>query len=74
MARMRFGTFIAPHHPVGEHPTLQFERDLQMIEHFDQLRKDTPFLSLMTLVAAGAGVFAAMTIVYPESRKPRPAV
>lgn len=40
MARMRFGTFIAPHHPVGEHPTLQFERDLQMCEQFDQLGYD----------------------------------
>ena len=40
MARMRFGVFIAPHHPVGEHPTLQFERDLQLIEHFDRLGYD----------------------------------
>ena len=23
MPRLRFGTFLAPHHPVGEHPTLQ---------------------------------------------------
>jgi limonene 1,2-monooxygenase len=37
---MRFGAFIAPHHPVGEHPTLQFERDLQMIEHLDALGYD----------------------------------
>jgi len=37
---MRFGTFIAPHHPVGEHPTLQFERDLQMCELFDRLGYD----------------------------------
>lgn len=37
---MRFGVFIAPHHPVGEHPTLQFERDLQLIEHFDRLGYD----------------------------------
>ncbi|MDH4147025.1 MAG: LLM class flavin-dependent oxidoreductase [Acidimicrobiia bacterium] len=40
MGRMRFGIFIAPHHPVGEHPTLQFERDLQMIEHVDRLGFD----------------------------------
>ena len=40
MARMRFGVFIAPHHPVREHPTLQYERDLQLIEHFDQLGYD----------------------------------
>jgi limonene 1,2-monooxygenase len=37
---MRFGVFIAPHHPVGEHPTLQFERDLQLCEHFDRLGYD----------------------------------
>ncbi|MFQ3315916.1 MAG: limonene 1,2-monooxygenase, partial [Candidatus Poriferisodalaceae bacterium] len=37
---MRFGTFIAPHHPLGEHPTLQFERDLKMIEMFDELLFD----------------------------------
>jgi limonene 1,2-monooxygenase len=37
---MRFGAFIAPHHPVGEHPTLQFERDLQLIEHLDRLGYD----------------------------------
>ncbi|MBV29368.1 MAG: LLM class flavin-dependent oxidoreductase [Actinobacteria bacterium] len=40
MTRMRFGTFIAPHHPIGEHPTLQFERDLKMIEMFDELLFD----------------------------------
>jgi len=40
MARMRFGVFIAPHHPPGEHPTLQFERDLRLIEHLDQLGYD----------------------------------
>ncbi|MFT7649329.1 MAG: limonene 1,2-monooxygenase [Candidatus Poriferisodalaceae bacterium] len=37
---MRFGTFIAPHHPIGEHPTLQFERDLKMCEMFDRLGYD----------------------------------
>jgi limonene 1,2-monooxygenase len=40
MSRMRFGTFIAPHHPIGEHPTLQFERDLKMCEMFDRLGYD----------------------------------
>jgi limonene 1,2-monooxygenase len=38
--RMRFGVFIAPHHPVGEHPTLQFERDLELCELFDRLTYD----------------------------------
>ena len=37
MARIRFGTFLAPHHPVGEHPTLQFQRDLRLAEHLDKL-------------------------------------
>ena len=26
--RMTFGTFIAPYHPVGEHPVLMLQRDL----------------------------------------------
>ncbi len=26
--RLGFGVFLAPHHPVGEHPTLQLQRDL----------------------------------------------
>ena len=28
MARLGFGAFLAPHHPIGEHPMLQFRRDL----------------------------------------------
>src|SRR5262245_57413774 len=28
MARLKFGAFLAPHHPIGEHPMLQFRRDL----------------------------------------------
>src|SRR4051812_27414560 len=40
MARMRFGVFIAPHHPGGEHPTLQYERDLQVSEAIDHLGYD----------------------------------
>ncbi len=40
MGRMRFGVFIAPHHPPGEHPTLQYERDLRLIEHLDELGYD----------------------------------
>jgi len=27
MARLKFGAFLAPHHPIGEHPALQFRRD-----------------------------------------------
>jgi hypothetical protein len=28
MAKLRFGAFLAPHHPVGEHPMLLLRRDL----------------------------------------------
>ena len=34
---MRFGTFMAPFHPVGQNPTLAIERDLDTIVHLDQL-------------------------------------
>ena len=40
MARMKFGTFLAPHHPVGEHPMLQFQRDLDFATHLDRLGLD----------------------------------
>src|ERR1700753_4182061 len=40
MPRIRCGTFLAPHHPVGEHPTLQFQRDLRLAEHLDRLGFD----------------------------------
>lgn len=37
MARVGFGAFLAPHHPIGEHPMLQFRRDLDLAEHLDKL-------------------------------------
>jgi limonene 1,2-monooxygenase len=40
MGRIRFGAFLAPHHPIGEHPTLQFRRDLEFAEHLDRLGFD----------------------------------
>ncbi len=40
MARLQFGAFLAPHHPIGEHPTLQFRRDLDLAEHLDRLGFD----------------------------------
>jgi len=40
MTRIKFGTFLAPHHPVGEHPTLQFQRDLDFAAHLDRLGYD----------------------------------
>ena len=40
MPRLKFGGFLAPHHPIGEHPTLQFRRDLDLAEHLDRLGYD----------------------------------
>jgi limonene 1,2-monooxygenase len=40
MARLKFGAFLAPHHPVGEHPTLQFRRDLDLVQQLDDLGYD----------------------------------
>ncbi|MBM44702.1 MAG: LLM class flavin-dependent oxidoreductase [Acidimicrobiaceae bacterium] len=34
---MRFGAFLAPHHPIGENPMLQFRRDLDLVEQLDRL-------------------------------------
>src|SRR5438309_5539553 len=38
--RLGFGVFLAPHHPIGEHPTLQYERDLELAEWLDDLQYD----------------------------------
>jgi limonene 1,2-monooxygenase len=38
--RLRFGTFLAPHHPLGENPTLQFQSDLEFATHLDHLGFD----------------------------------
>jgi len=40
MSRMRFGAFLAPHHPIGEHPMLQYRSDLKLVAHLDQLGYD----------------------------------
>ena len=40
MSRVRFGAFLAPHHPIGEHPMLQFQRDLDLAESLDRLGFD----------------------------------
>ena len=37
---MRFGSFLAPHHPLGEDPMLQFRRDLDFVEQLDRLGYD----------------------------------
>jgi limonene 1,2-monooxygenase len=40
MDRLRFGSFIAPHHPLGESPTLLFRRDIALAAHLDELGYD----------------------------------
>src|SRR5262245_17803110 len=40
MARLKFGAFLAPHHPLGEHPLLQFRRDLDFVQQLDDLGYD----------------------------------
>ena len=40
MSRMKFGAFLAPHHPIGEHPMLQMRNDLKLAKHLDELGYD----------------------------------
>ncbi len=40
MSRLGFGAFLAPHHPLGEHPMLQYRRDLDFTAHLDKLGFD----------------------------------
>lgn len=37
MRGLNFGAFLAPHHPIGEHPTLQLQSDLELVELLDKL-------------------------------------
>lgn len=37
MKPIKFGAFLAPHHPIGESPILQYRRDLDLVEHLDAL-------------------------------------
>ena len=37
MTKMRFGAFLAPHHPIGENPTLQFQSNLELVQLLDHL-------------------------------------
>jgi limonene 1,2-monooxygenase len=40
MPRVKFGAFLAPHHPIGEHPMLQLRSDLDFAAHLDRLGYD----------------------------------
>ena len=37
MPKLRFGAFLAPHHPIGENPFLQFQSNLEFVEMLDRL-------------------------------------
>ena len=40
MSRMRFGIFLAPFHAPGTNPTLAIQRDLELVQHLDNLGYD----------------------------------
>jgi limonene 1,2-monooxygenase len=42
--RLRFGAFIAPFHPVDENPTLAIQRDLELVQHMDNLGYDEAWI------------------------------
>lgn len=40
MTRLKFGAFLAPHHPIGEHPMLQFRSDVAFAVQLEELGFD----------------------------------
>jgi len=42
--KMRFGSFIAPYHPIQENPTLTIERDMQLVQYLDELGYDEAWI------------------------------
>lgn len=40
MPNLRFGAFLAPHHPIGENPLLQFQSNLEFAQLLDHLGYD----------------------------------
>ena len=43
-AKLRFGAFIAPFHPLAENPTLALERDFELVQHMDRLGYDEAWI------------------------------
>jgi limonene 1,2-monooxygenase len=43
-ARLRFGAFIAPFHPIDENPTLAIQRDLELVEWLEELGYDEAWI------------------------------
>jgi limonene 1,2-monooxygenase len=44
VSRLRFGIFLAPFHPAGENPTAALQRDLQLVQHLDDLGYDEAWI------------------------------
>jgi limonene 1,2-monooxygenase len=44
VTRLRFGIFLAPFHPAGENPTAALQRDLQLVQHLDDLGYDEAWI------------------------------
>jgi limonene 1,2-monooxygenase len=44
VTRLRFGIFLAPFHPAGENPTTALQRDLQLVQHLDDLGYDEAWI------------------------------
>ena len=42
--KMKFGTFIAPFHPLDENPTLALERDIELVQYMDKLGYDEAWI------------------------------
>ncbi|MFW2829265.1 LLM class flavin-dependent oxidoreductase [Sphingomonas sp. ID0503] len=42
--RLRFGAFVAPFHPLNEHPALALDRDMELVEWMDKLGYDEIWL------------------------------
>jgi len=43
-AKLRFGSFIAPFHAIQDNPTLALERDMQLVQHLDELGYDEAWI------------------------------
>ncbi|MFP8879161.1 MAG: hypothetical protein VCE43_06695, partial [Myxococcota bacterium] len=43
-SRKRYGIFLAPFHPVDEDPTMAMQRDLELMDHLDELGYDEAWI------------------------------
>jgi limonene 1,2-monooxygenase len=60
VSRLRFGIFLAPFHPAGENPTTALQRDLQLVQHLDDLGYDEAWIGEHH--SAGSEIIAAPEI------------